>query len=110
MQLPNPDQALIPFEKLEGYSLNPNHPEGRHKAIVFRSALDIGREEAEELRLALQRSISTDDALLVAQTLYGRKYRIDFEMTRAEKQAIIRCVWIVRQNEDFPRLVTCDIL
>jgi hypothetical protein len=110
MQLPNPDQALIPFEKLEGYSLNPNHPEGRHKAIVFRSALDIGLEEAEELRLALQRSISTDDILLVAQTLYGRKYRIDFEMTRAEKQAIIRSVWIVRQNEDFPRLVTCYIL
>jgi hypothetical protein len=56
MQLPNPDQALIPFEKLEGYSLNSNHPEGRHKAIVFRSALDIGLEEAEELRLALKPS------------------------------------------------------
>jgi hypothetical protein len=109
MQLPNPEQALIPFEKLEGYSLNPNHSEGRHKAIVFRSALDIGLEEAEELRLALK-AVTTQDALLVAQTLYGRKYRIDFEMTRAEKQAIIRSVWIVRQNEDFPRLVTCYIL
>ncbi|WNZ43321.1 hypothetical protein Q2T42_15810 [Leptolyngbya boryana CZ1] len=35
MKLPNPEQALIPFEKLEGYSLNPNHAEGRHKAVVF---------------------------------------------------------------------------
>jgi hypothetical protein len=40
MQLPNPDQALIPFEKLEGYSLNLNHSEGRHKAIVVRSDRD----------------------------------------------------------------------
>ncbi len=110
MKLPNPDQALIPFEKLEGYSINPDHSEGRHKAIVFRSALDIRLEDAEELRFALQQAIITQDAVLVAQTLYGRKYRIDFEMTRAEKQAMIRSVWIVRQNEDFPRLVTCYIL
>jgi hypothetical protein len=70
MQLLNPDQPLIPFEKLEGYSLNSNHSEGRHKAIVFRSASDIGLAEAEELRLALQQAIITHDALLVAQTLY----------------------------------------
>ncbi|MGG6269075.1 DUF6883 domain-containing protein [Leptolyngbya sp. AN03gr2] len=50
MKLPNPEQALISFEKLEGYSLNPNHAEGRHKAVVFQSALDIGVAEADELK------------------------------------------------------------
>jgi hypothetical protein len=110
MKLPNPDRAIIPFEKLEGYSLNPEHSEGRHKAIVFQAALNIGLEAAEELRSALLQAIKTQEVTLAAQTLYGQKYRLDFEMTYQEKQAIIRSVWIVRQGEDFPRLVTCYIL
>lgn len=110
MQLPNPDAALIPFEKLEGYSLNPDHSEGRHKAIVFQSALGIGLEEAEELRSALRQALTTQDAIPVSRNSYGQKYRIDFEMTRFDKQAIIRSIWIVRDNENFPRLVTCYVL
>ncbi len=110
MNLPNPEQAVMPFDKLEGYSLNPDHSEGRHKAIVFQSALGIGLAEAEVLRSALKQAAITQVAILAAQTLYGQKYRIDFEMTRDEKPAMIRSVWIVRRNEDFPRLVTCYIL
>jgi hypothetical protein len=110
MNLPNPEQATIPFDKLEGYSLNPDHSEGRHKAIVFQSALGIGLAEAEVLRSALKQAAINETATLASQTLYGQKYRIDFEMTHDEKQAMIRSVWIVRQNEDFPRLVTCYIL
>lgn len=110
MKLPNPEQALIPFEKLEGYSLNSNHAEGRHKAVVFQSALDIEVAEADELRGALQQAISTQDVIPVEQNAYGQKYRLDFEMVRSEKQATIRSIWIVRQNEEFPRLVTCYVL
>jgi hypothetical protein len=110
MKLPNPEQAVIPFDKLEGYSLNPNHSEGQHKAIVFQSALGIGLVEAGILRSALQQAAINQEATLTTQTLYGQKYRIDFEMTYNDRQAMIRSVWIVRQNEDFPRLVTCYIL
>ena len=42
--LPNYQRAVILREKLEGYSLNPEHPVGKHKAIVFKSAL--GYEQA----------------------------------------------------------------
>lgn len=110
MQLPNPDDALIPSEKLEGYSLNPEHSEGRHKEIVFRSALGIGLEEAEELRSALRQALATQDAIPVSRNSYGQQYRLDFEMTRLDKQAMIRSIWIVRDNENFARLVTCYIL
>lgn len=88
MKLPNPEQALIPAEKLEGYSLNPNHSEGRHKAMVFHSALGIGLEEAEELRSALRQVLITQEATPIALNPYGQKYQIDFEMTRLDKQAI----------------------
>jgi hypothetical protein len=110
MRLLNPDQAIIPFDKLEGYALNPNHSEGRHKALVFRSALGIKLENADDLRSALQQALITQEALPTVQTLYGQKYQIDFQMTRDEKQAIIRSVWIVRNQEDFPRLITCYVL
>jgi len=110
VKLPNPELALIPFEKLEGYSLNPNHSEGRHKATVFQSALGIGIEEAEELRSALRQALIIQDAIPTTQNPYGQKYQIDFDMTRLNKQAVIRSVWIVRDGENFPRLVTCYVL
>lgn len=110
MKLLNPEQALIPFEKIEGYSLNPNHAEGQHKAVVFQAALGVGLEEAEELRLALRQAIMTEDAIAIEQNLYGQKYRVDFEMTRLAKRATIRSIWIVRNSEDFPRLVTCYVV
>ncbi|MBN8564853.1 MAG: hypothetical protein J0L70_30430 [Leptolyngbya sp. UWPOB_LEPTO1] len=118
MKLPNPDQALISFEKLEGYSLNPNHAEGYHKAVVCQSALDIGVAEADEVRDALRQATlavsalqrATQDVIPIEQNAYSQKYRLDFERVRSEKQATLRSVWIVRQNEYFPRLVTCYVL
>ncbi|MEH2309004.1 DUF6883 domain-containing protein [Nostoc sp.] len=40
----------------------------------------------------------------------GQKYIIDFLLNRSDKQAIIQSVWIVRNNEGFPRLVTCYVI
>lgn len=42
MKLPSGDQAVIDDDKLIGYCLNPEHPEGRHKARVFQSVLGRG--------------------------------------------------------------------
>ncbi|MFH7241324.1 MAG: DUF6883 domain-containing protein [Spirulina sp.] len=109
MKLPNPDRAILPTDKLEGYSLNPNHSEGRHKALVFQSALGISLSNAQELRDALNEVIRTYEAIPTRRNAYGQKYQIDFEMTRRGKTALVRSVWIVRFDEDFPRLVTCYI-
>jgi hypothetical protein len=38
----NAEAAAIPEAKLRGYALDPEHPEGQHKARVFASALGIG--------------------------------------------------------------------
>lgn len=47
--LPNADVAVIDLRKLSGYSLNPNHPEGGHKARVFAAALGFTQEHSEQL-------------------------------------------------------------
>lgn len=110
MKLPNPEQAVIPLEKLVGYCLNPEHSEGQHKALVFQSALGIGINEAEELQASLLYAIQTFNAVPMQRNQYGQKYVVDFTMTRLDKQAVVRSVWIVRNLEGFPRLVTCYVL
>ncbi|WP_442944872.1 DUF6883 domain-containing protein [Nostoc sp.] len=64
----------------------------------------------EELEVALLQAVVDYDAIPDKSNPYGQKYIIDFPMTRSDKQAIIQSVWIVRNNEDFPRLVTCYVI
>lgn len=45
--LPHPEQAIVPIEKLTNYCLNSEHPYGKHKARVFKSALNLGIEDTE---------------------------------------------------------------
>ena len=53
MKLPNPDLAVIDDRKLAGYSLNLDHDEGKHKARVFKAALNIDVSHLEELKQSL---------------------------------------------------------
>ena len=52
MRLPNGDRADL-GTKLEDYVLNPRHREGRHKARLFESALDITPTNTGVLRQAI---------------------------------------------------------
>ncbi len=70
----------------------------------------IGLNEVEELRLALRQAIIVYEAIPTKRNQYGQKYVVDFTMTRLDKQAVVRSAWIVRNTEDFPRLVTCYVL
>ncbi|MBD2472410.1 DUF6883 domain-containing protein [Nostoc sp. FACHB-145] len=110
MKLPNPERAIVETEKIAGYCLNPEHPEGKHKARVFQSALDLNLDNVEELQTLLLQAVANYDAIPGKRNSYGQKYIIDFPVTRANKQSIIQSVWIVRNDENFPRLVTCYIL
>ncbi|TRU34880.1 MAG: hypothetical protein EWV50_16880 [Microcystis aeruginosa Ma_MB_F_20061100_S20] len=43
VKLPHPESTIIDDHKLTGYSLNLNHADGRHKARVFKSALNLDK-------------------------------------------------------------------
>lgn len=62
-KLPNLECAVIPPEKLR-YCLDPNHPTGRDKARVFRSALGLGPEDAARLEGILRQGIANHEARL----------------------------------------------
>jgi hypothetical protein len=67
----------------------------------------MSRDDAEELRTILLQVVMTHDAEIGEMDEHGQRYRIDFMLTWQGKQAMIRTVWIIRTDEDFPRLVTC---
>ncbi len=107
VKLPNPRNAVVDVRKLRDYCLSPQHPRGRHKAKVFASALGLTAEDAEELREALLAAAITGEASAVDGDQYGERYVLDFEMTRGAGTATVRSAWIVRRDEEFPRLTSC---
>ena len=109
-KLPHPEQTIIDIDKLASYCLNPEHRDGRHKARVFKSALDLGIEDVEVLKTALLNAVHVNMAIPTKRNVYGQKYAIDFEMSHSGQTAVVRSAWIVRDDENFPRLMTCYVL
>jgi hypothetical protein len=113
MKLPNADRAVIPIEKLRDYSLNPNHPEGKHKARVFLEKLQLKADDAERLRKLIMEAILITEATEQQASSYGRRFIVDFQVKWEEKfvatLVTIRTAWIIRDDEDFPRLTSCYI-
>ena len=110
MRLPWAERAVVDFEKVRDYCLNPAHPRGRHKARVFAATLQLQQEDAEWLNAQLLNAAFRGDAREAEEDEYGRRYVLDFECERHQKRVIVRSGWIVRRGEDFPRLTTCYVL
>jgi len=108
--LPNPDRAFIDFRKLVDYCLDPAHPVGRHKSVVFRSALGLTADDADTLRDLLLRAVLVQDAILGRLDEFGQRYTVDFPASTPFGSAFLRSAWMVRLDEDFPRLTTCFVL
>ncbi|MFZ4666065.1 MAG: DUF6883 domain-containing protein [Prochlorotrichaceae cyanobacterium] len=110
MKIPNSDRVLIDLDKLAGYSLNQDHDRGKHKARLFASVLGMTSKDVLELAEILREAIQTKDAILGQNNEYGQRYIIDFQLSRLNAVALVRSCWIIRPNEDFPRLTSCYIL
>lgn len=71
MRLPNAANAVLDIEKLRDYCLNPNHPEGKHKARVFAEKLGITQKDAESLRQAIMEGVLVAEAVEQVPSLFG---------------------------------------
>jgi hypothetical protein len=110
MKLPNGDRADL-GTKLEDYSLNPLHRHGQHKARVFESALGITLANKEVLADALLVAAKNSDGFVpLGDNGFGETYVLRFRLTTKKGSATVLSAWIVRRNEDFPRLTTCFIV
>jgi len=50
------------------------------------------------------------DAKPLAKINFGALYMIDFQLRTSHGETVVRSGWIVRTDEDFPRLTTCFVL
>lgn len=105
-----PPNAFVDPVKLRDYCLCPTHPEGKHKARVFLSALGISVEEAAWLHEELVAAASREECQPGVATTYGQRYTMDFILRRGHRTARIRSAWIVLSGETFPRLTSCYVL
>ncbi len=110
MRLPSAHKAIVEIAKLRDYCLSAEHPEGRHKARVFQSALGLTDRDAEELRAALFAAARANEVIVAERDAYGQRYMVDFVMRRRGREATVRSAWIIRTLEDFPRLTSCFVL
>jgi hypothetical protein len=109
-RLPHGKEAILDIRKIESYCLSPSHPRGRHKARVFRDALDLQPSDAPWLRVVLLEAAQTGEARQVAADAWGTHWRLDVAVRRHEKRAVVRSIWIIRKGENTPRFVTSWVL
>jgi hypothetical protein len=109
-RLPNSSHAFLDIRKLQSYCLDRDHPRGRHKARIFREILGIERTDAAWLRQTLLDGARDNDAVELVTDRFGSRWRVDVAVTRQERTAVVRSIWIVRTGEDVPRFVSCWIL
>lgn len=110
MKLPNAGNAIVDIQKLRRYCLDPTHPRGRHKARVFLASLGIAAQDAEALRADLLQAALAEEAVAGQRDKHGARYTLDCRVGRGAKSAVVRSHWIVRKDEDIPRLVTCYVI
>ena len=110
MKLPNAERAFVDIEKIQDYCLSQTHPRGRHKARVFADAVGMVAADAQELRRRILAAAVISDATLAEKDDYGQRYVVDFSINRTGREATVRSRWIVRRDEDFPRLTSCYVL
>ena len=108
MQVPNWQRATIDIRKLRDYVLNPGHPEGRHKARVFLSALGVTAADSAWLASALLRNLGAVEAVLMESTPWGTLYRADVQIWRGNRCAKVRTGWLCQGEAT--KLTTCFIV
>lgn len=101
--LPKYDRALIPEEKIMGYSLNP----ARDKAPVFKSALGFTSKNGRDLIKAIKKELPYHEAIPKACDKYGQRYAVDLPITGPNGATkIVRTGWIIDAESGIARLVT----
>jgi hypothetical protein len=106
MRLPNADRAHVAREKIVGYLLNENHPDGQHKAAVFQQ-FGFRDTNWRVLARALRNHAFRHEVSDTKESPYGVRYAIDGLIdTPSTRSLNVRTVWIVETNTIIPRLIT----
>ncbi|MFZ1427888.1 MAG: DUF6883 domain-containing protein [Geminicoccaceae bacterium] len=107
--LRNADRAVIDPRKLTDYVLDPNSPQGRHKARVFKRALGYDRSNHLGLLASIRKGILTQEAWMIGTTAHGELWQVDLPIIGPGGAASVRTGWTPEEGSDVPRLTTAYV-
>ena len=67
----------------------------------------VDKSDSEILKNIIENSVNDIEAEETFRDEYGIRFRVDVNYSRKDRQATIRTLWIIKTDEDFPRLITC---
>ncbi len=102
--LKNADRAIIDERKVRDYLLNPLHARGGHKARMFAAALGYRQFDHARLIKQIREGILRHEAVPIDHGPHGQRFRVEIPITGPAGSAIVRTLWIIRTDEDVPRL------
>lgn len=106
VRVPNAIRAHVGETKVLEYLLAPRHADGGTKFVLF-SRLGYSRSRWRQLEADLRRHVQTRRVAEEASTSYGTKYVVRGSFRgRSGRTIELVTVWIIRNEETFPRLVT----
>jgi len=98
MQLPISSEAEVSREKIVGYLLNPEHPDGAGKAAFF-FTVGFRVERGEELASALKGLTERVPVTRSVDSPHGSKYILDGPIgTPSGRIVTVRTIWIVDKD------------
>jgi Domain of unknown function (DUF6883) len=108
--LPNFERAVIPPDKLQRYLLDPSHPVGKNKAVVFKKALGYEQAKWEMLRDTIFEELPYYEAVRGRADQYGIRYNVTLAITGPNgRTADVLTVWIIEDGKDHPSFVTAVV-
>ena len=109
--MPQRERAFVPVEKLRDYALNPTHPEGRSKAVIFKEMLGIERRHANVLAELIKATLPRAPARSGSEDKYGQWWRTYHPIIGLNgREAVVTVAWIFKtQQPDVPVLISCYI-
>ena len=99
------------MQKLTAYCLSPTHPTGKYKAEQFQKRMGIMQSDAEWFKEQIMIALATNEAIENIEDQFGKRYVVNMELTHIANESLIRVttVWIIKTEENFPRMITCYI-
>jgi hypothetical protein len=104
-------EITIDTRKLTDYTLDPESPKGKDKAIMFQRYLGYNKENYQILLDQINTLILDSEAIPQSKDQFGTRYQVDLEIQGIEAQQIeiVRTGWLIAPNSQQAKLTTLYI-
>lgn len=99
--------ATIPNEKLTEYALNPEHPVGKYKAVVFEKVLGYNLNNYKDLKKQILENFDEERLSYQREDRFGKRYCGAISITGPNgNTADVMTAWIKENDGAEPKLVS----